>query len=159
MEKQKQRPAPSEGGNHYLHTQKTRWWLVLLAALILLSGALCWMFFGSCNITVTGYAQVVKDLGTYCIIPSTDIGRVEPGMKVWVDNLGGTLTRLGDTYHTYEQMTDLYGYSAQHLRLREDETYYIADADIVEKESGYSRFTVVTGTVTPFEYFFGGADQ
>lgn len=132
---------------------------MLATALLLISGFLFWIFFGACNTTVTGYAQVVKDLGTCCLIPSTDIDRVEPGMEVWVDNLRGTLTKIDDSFSTCEQIRDLYGYSAQHLHLKEDETYYLVDTDIVESESGYSRFTIVTGTVTPFEYYFGGADK
>ena len=159
MDKQKNKRTPLDKTDSYLRTQRIRIWLVILAGLILASGVLAWLFFGTYNITVSGYAQVVKNANTYCVVSSTDIDKVKPGMTAWVDNFCGTVINIEEDLITYDQIVYLYGYSSKHLHVKEDETYYFVDLDITEADSGYRKYTIITDTVTPFEYFFGGVGK
>ena len=159
MDKQKNRSSSLDKTDRYLRTQKIRVWLVVLAGLVLVSGMLVWLFFGAINITVSGYAETIKDVCTYCAVPSEDIDRVQLGMTGWVDHYKGTVTHMDENYSTYDEIVILYGFSAERFHVKQDETYYFVELDITEANSGYSRFTIITDTVTPFEYYFGGVGK
>ena len=159
MDKQNNRSTSPDKTDSYLRTQRIRIRLVVLAGLILVSGMLFWFFFGAVNITVSGYVQTVRGVCAYCAVPSADIDKVELGMTGWVDQYKGTVTHIDEKYTTYDEIESLYGYSAKHFHAKKDETYYFVRLDITEANSGYSRFTIITDTVTPFEYYFGGVGK
>ena len=155
MNKQKIGSTPIDKTDRYLRTQKIRIWIVIVAAVVLVVGALVWLFFGSINIKVTGYAQVLNETGTYCVVPSEDIDKIKAGMTVWVDDTEGKIIFVGEDYYTYDGLLALYGYSIKNLHVKENEVYYFADTDIIKDNSSYSKFTIIVDTVTPFEYYFG----
>lgn len=159
MDKKKIENASLDGTDSYLRTQRIRAWIVAAAVLVLAAGALTWLFFGSCNITVTGYAYVSGNVETYCFVSSRDIDRVTPGMTVWVNNTKGKIMRVADHYYTYDQLLFLYGNSIANLHVKEDEVYYSVSADIRQDRSDFGKFTIITDTVTPFACYFGGMDK
>lgn len=159
MDNQKNISTTPDRTDSYLRTQRIRVWLVILAGLVLVSGVLIWMFFGAINITVSGYTETIKDKCAYCAVSSADIDRVKLGMTGWVDHRKGTVTNIEEKYSTYDEIVSLYGYSAKNFHIKEDESYYFVELDITEANSGYSRFTIITDTVTPFEYYFGGVGK
>ena len=140
----------------YLRARKRRSYLVLSALLILAAGGLVWLFFGSCTQTVTGWAQVVEGYFTDCIVPSSEIGKIELGQTVKVGTSTGEVTFVDSRFVTYSDVVGLYGYSAQRLHISSDETYYYVRANIVTEATGYQKYTIVTDTVTPFKKYFGG---
>ena len=157
MNKKKRDNLMPDGAEGYLHVQRIRIWFFVLAAVLMIVGGAVWMFFGSYNITVTGNAQIIANIGTYCFISSTDIDRVKPGMTAWVGDKCSTVKSVDDEYYTYEGLVALYGQSARRLHPEEGKAYYSVEIDSIEKTSGYSSVTIITDVVTPREYFFGGA--
>lgn len=159
MSKKKIRSTVTDGTDRYLRVQRVRGWIILLAVIFLMIGGMVWLFFGSYNITVTGYAQILGKTCAFCAVPASDIDKVEPGMTVWADNCSGAVTRIEEAYYTYDQLINMYGHSADYMHFKENEVYYFADADIKEEFSGYSKYTIIIDTVTPFEFFFGGTGK
>ena len=159
MDKQKNRSSAPDKTDSYLRTQRLRVWLVALAGAVLVSGLLVWLFFGAYNITVSGYAETIQGVCAYCAVPSAEIDRVQLGMTGWIDSHKGTVTHIDENCSTYDEIIHLYGFSAARFHVKQDETYYFVELDITQADSGYSRFTIITDTVTPFEYFFGGVGR
>lgn len=159
MDKKKNDNTPLEKTGSYLRTQRIRGWIVVLAAMIFAAGVLAWLFFGSCSITVTGYAYVYGGVDTVCFVSPGDIDKVKPGMAVWVDNTKGTVTQIKDNYYTYDQLRLMYGNTVRNLHMNEDDVCYSVNTDIVKELSEVGRFTIITDTVAPFFYYFGGADK
>ena len=159
MEKKKIENTPLDRTDSYLRTQRVRVWVVILGVLVFASGVLIWLFFGSRNVTVSGYASIAGNVEACCLVPSQDIDKVSAGMTVWINNTRGTVTEIKDQYLDYSQILFMYGNSIGNLNIQEDEVYYPVYSDIVKEKSDYGKFTIITKTVTPFVYYFGGTDK
>ena len=157
MSKQRIENAPFDKTDYYLRTQRIRGWIVNFAVGIIIAGMSAWLFFGSRNITVTGYAQILADMETCCVVSGSDIDKVKPGMTVWVANIKGQIIKIEESEYTSDQLRSLYGDFFRYMQPEKDMVYYLAYADIRKDRSEQSSYTIITDTVTPFEYFFGGA--
>ncbi|MDO5828524.1 MAG: hypothetical protein Q4Q25_00085 [Methanocorpusculum sp.] len=140
----------------YLKTNTAGYKVLLLAVLFVFAGLLSWLFFGSYNITVQGYADVEEGIPAYLCVPAEDIDKIKPGMTVAIGNSYGTVQEIAERYGTYEDLKAIYGPNVDKLHVSPDKSYYSVTADITEEPSAYAPFTVVIKTVSPIEYFSGG---
>ena len=153
----KQIPVTTEE-DKYLKTNTAGYRVLLLAVFVVFAGVLSWLFFGSYNITVQGYADVEEGIPSYLYVPAEDIDKISPGMTVAIGTSYGTVQEIAEQYATYEDLRSVYGPNVDKLHVSPDKSYYAVTADITEEPSAYAPFTVVVGTVSPLEYFSGGME-
>ena len=153
----KQIPSTTEE-DKYLKMNTAGYRLLFLAMLIVLIGMLGWLFFGSYNITVQGYADVVEGMPAYLCVPAEDVDRIKPGMTVAIGNSHGAVLEVIEHYYTFEDLKVLYGPNVEKLHVTPDKSYYMIVADITQEPSAYAPFTVVIKTVSPIEYYTGGTE-
>lgn len=153
----KQIPVTTEE-DKYLKTNTAGYRVLLLAVFVVFAGLLSWLFFGSYNITVQGYADVEEGIPAYLYVPAEDIDKIIPGMTVAIGTSYGTVQEIAEQYATYEDLRSVYGPNVDKLHVSPDKSYYAVTADITEEPSAYAPFTVVVGTVSPIEYFSGGME-
>lgn len=142
----------------YLKTNTAGYRVLLLAVFVVFVGLLSWLFFGSYNITVQGYADVEEGIPAYLYVPAEDIDKIRPGMTVAIGTSYGMVQEIAERYATYEDLRSVYGPNVDKLHVSPDKSYYAVTADITEEPSAYAPFTVVVGTVSPIEYFSGGME-
>lgn len=141
----------------YLKTNTVGYKILLLAVLIVFIGMLSWLFFGSYNITVQGYADVEEGIPAYLYVTAEDVDKIKPGMTVAIGNSYGTVVEKTAEYQSYEYLKALYGPNVDKLHVSPNKSYYCITTDITEEPSAYAPFTIIIETVSPIEYFSGGA--
>lgn len=148
-------PAPSKGSK-YLKMNSAGYGLIVLSAVLVAAGILCWLFFGVCNVTVEGMADVAEGRYGYCFVAAEDIDRVKEGMPVTIGNERGKVVAIDPTYYTCEFLKSGYGPAAEKLGLEENKSYYSVAVDIYAQTAGYKPYIIVVETMTPFAYYFAG---
>ena len=131
------------------------YWILVLAAVLLLIGMLSWLIFGSYNLTVTGYADVIKGTSNYLYVQAEDVDKIATGMTAKIGDSKGTVTWIGKEYLTYDELKSIYGPSIKYLHLSTDKSYYEVFTDIQDEESGYLPYTIIYKTISPLDYFLG----
>ena len=139
----------------YLKKNVAGYWIAILSLVLLFVGLGSWMLFGSYNLTVTGYADVVQGIPAYVYVQSEDIDKIKPGMTVSIGNSKGKVANIVDGYLTYDDFFAVYGVNVKHLHIDKNKSYYEINADITEEPSGYLPYTIIYKTITPLEYFLG----
>ena len=151
----KQIPSTTEE-DKYLKTNIAGYRILILAVLVVFVGMLSWLFFGSYNITVKGYADVEEGIPAYLYVAAEDVDKIRPGMTVAIGNSYGTVVDITEEHQDYEYLKALYGPSVDKLHVSPNKSYYLITTDITEEPSAYAPFTIIIETVSPIEYFSGG---
>lgn len=150
---------PKKGGDKYLKKNSIGYGVIVLSAFIIMIGIVCWLFFGTYNVTVNGYADVVYGRQTHLFVDSEDIDKVKVGMNVSVGNERGKIINIYDYYDTYENLFEIYGSVVDKFNLSKDKTYYAVVADIENDSTGIKPFSIVVDTVKPYKYYFLGRNN
>lgn len=173
--------SSSEQSDEYMKAPKVHGWIIVVAALVLVAGILCWLFTGSINITLKGSAYIldfsyfnnqikseednensqdsINEMSVYCFVPAEDINKIKENMTVWIGNAKGYVARIVPEYRTYDQIYSFFQSQTDNLKLKKDEKYYFAIVTLPDEETGFSDYTIVLDTVTPAEYLFGGRNE
>ena len=134
--------------------------LLLIPVILLAAGFTVWLFSGSYNLTLNGYAYVMKDSCAYCYVEAGDINKVSEGMRVMIGNSKGKVTEIDPVSYGYEDYYAIYGVNAkQKLHMKENAEYYVITADIKMTSTGFREYTMITSTAVPYEYLAGGVSK
>ena len=93
-EKSLKKVQSPEDLNDYVRVANPGIWLLVIAVLLLLAGALCWGFWGHIESSLEVSAIASGSTAT-CYVPVYDLGSVSVGMPVRLEDTEGEITEIG----------------------------------------------------------------
>lgn len=135
--------------NDYIRVSNPGVWMVLIAVIVLLAGALAWGIFGHLDTTVqTG--GICTDGKLVCYIGEADFEKVKIGGAIEVDGKEYSVSSVADTPVRLDESIDSY---LLHLTgLNEDDWAYAVTAEAQDMKDGTYSASLIIERVKPLDF-------
>jgi hypothetical protein len=136
--------------NDFIKVSKPSIWLILIAIILIIVGVGIWSVSGKLETRESAVISVSNGEG-HIYLTYDQVGKVDSGMTVRVDNCEGTI--VGVDYSPIKINDEFDIYTKQLGKMTEDEWYYDASVDI-DLEDGVYSSDIVIDSVSPIYFLF-----
>lgn len=136
--------------NDFIKVSKPSIWMILIAIILIIVGVGIWSVSGKLETRESAVISVSNGKG-HIYLTYDQVGKVNSGMTVRVDNCEGTI--VGVDYSPIKVNDEFDIYTKQLGKMTDDEWYYDASVDI-DLEDGVYSSDIVIDSVSPIYFLF-----
>lgn len=136
--------------NDYIKVANPGWWILLVAVLVLLIGALIWAIFGKLYVTVT-VPTFVEDRKGISLVSESRINSIDEGMPICINSVNGYISHKGYTGQKISDIATMYGINSSESSPAD--TAYIVTSNI-DIDNGMYNAEIAIEEVQPISFLF-----